>query len=504
MTQTNCPRCGGRLARDNDSGRCAPCQAVERDRLSAPPAVPASFWEHEPVRQALASRHLGRAIRAYRFHPYHGRSALPQTVVAGWLGMTQAQLSRVENGSPVVHLDRLTHWAKVLGIPNALLWFTLPEAWLSSFREAATRTGVPEPDCHDHKNLVGSPATAPSFEVSTKEVVTTDRRQFHALAALAGLGSVGELGFLATLADESPSIGLEHVRLTSSLVKEFRQADAAAGANQLCDIAIHVHGRLASWAAKARYSRDVGEALQASLADLAAQTAWLAIDAGRRAAARPYLNEAITRARLVDDAQVEVRALAQLALLTRDSQPTESLHCADAALRISAGWATPRLRTLLHLRRACAFAALQDRSAFEREMRKARQEFERGPHQSDPEFIHFVTFQEVQGLEALSFLALDQPRRAAEAFRDAIANPSPAHRRNQLYYRVQLAEATHREGDVNQAARMALDLLPEVRQMNSRRVTQYLTDIRSTLGQRPRPAAPVRNFIEAFDGEADR
>ncbi|MEU7618964.1 helix-turn-helix transcriptional regulator [Micromonospora rifamycinica] len=461
-----------------------------------------SFWEHEPVRQALSSRHLGRVIRAYRFHPYHGRAALPQTVVAGWLGVTQAQLSRIENGSPVVHLDRLAHWAKTLGIPGALLWFSLPDAWLSTSQETARRMGVPEPDSYDHGNLVGSSATPVSFEALTKEVVTTDRRQFHTLAALAGVGSMGEPGFLAAMADESPSIGLEHVRLASSLVKEFRQADAAAGANQLCDIAVHVHSRLSAWAAKARYGRDVGGVLQASLADLAAQTAWLAIDAGRRAVARPYLNDAISRARLADDPQVEVRALAQLALLTRDSQPTESLHCADAAFRISAGWATPRLRTLLHLRRACALAALQDRSAFEREMRKARQELERGPHESDPEFIHFVNFQEVQGLEALSFLSLDQPRRAAEALRDAIANSSPVHRRNQVYYRVRLAEATHRAGDVNEAALMALSLVTEVNQMNSRRVTRHLTDIRLTLGRLPRPTAPVRNFIEAFDGEA--
>ena len=112
-------------ARDNDSGRCAPCQAAT-DRLSAPPAVPVSFWDHEPLGQALADRRLGRVMRAYRFHPYHGRLALSQTVVAGWLGM-QAQLSRVENGPPVVDLDRLAHWATILGIRVSCL-FSLPDA----------------------------------------------------------------------------------------------------------------------------------------------------------------------------------------------------------------------------------------------------------------------------------------------------------------------------------------------------------------------------------------
>ncbi|WP_308042544.1 DNA-binding protein [Micromonospora sp. PLK6-60] len=45
--------------------------------------------------------------------------------MAAWFGITQAQLSRVENGPPVVHLDRLTHWARVLRIPMHALWFDL-------------------------------------------------------------------------------------------------------------------------------------------------------------------------------------------------------------------------------------------------------------------------------------------------------------------------------------------------------------------------------------------
>src|SRR5439155_11715038 len=48
-------------------------------------------------------------------------------IVAGWVGITQAQLSRIEHGAPIVHLDRLIHWAKVLGIPEQHLWFALPD-----------------------------------------------------------------------------------------------------------------------------------------------------------------------------------------------------------------------------------------------------------------------------------------------------------------------------------------------------------------------------------------
>src|SRR2546421_8179548 len=130
MTRTpscRCNRCGARLAADNADGRCASCQAVGRDRVVQPPAVPPEFWMDEGLLEAFRARHMGGVIRAYRCHPYHGHAALPQEIVAGWVGIAQAQLSRIERGVPIVHLDRLIHWAKVLGIPGQHLWFALPD-----------------------------------------------------------------------------------------------------------------------------------------------------------------------------------------------------------------------------------------------------------------------------------------------------------------------------------------------------------------------------------------
>lgn len=68
---------------------------------------------------------MGRLIRAYRRHPWHGR-LLAQEAVADWLGTTQPRLSRIENGARTEHLDLLTRWATVLDVPQQLLWFALP------------------------------------------------------------------------------------------------------------------------------------------------------------------------------------------------------------------------------------------------------------------------------------------------------------------------------------------------------------------------------------------
>jgi len=113
-----------------------PCKVGSRDRFAVPPEVPAEFWDSHAMREAFASRHMGKVIRAYRCHPFHGRRPLPQDVVAGWVGVTQGQLSRVENGPTIVHLDRLMHWARVLRIPSSCLWFTFPED------DRAAATGV--------------------------------------------------------------------------------------------------------------------------------------------------------------------------------------------------------------------------------------------------------------------------------------------------------------------------------------------------------------------------
>ena len=79
------------------------------------------------MRDALATWHMGRVFYAYRTHPHHGR-ALSQEQMGNWLGLTQAQLSRIENGRAPEELTKLIRYAQILGIPNDQLWFAVPEA----------------------------------------------------------------------------------------------------------------------------------------------------------------------------------------------------------------------------------------------------------------------------------------------------------------------------------------------------------------------------------------
>jgi tetratricopeptide (TPR) repeat protein len=122
-----CKRCGARLANDNTEPICRPCQRAARANGLSPPEVPPGFWDHGQLRDALTrERHIGHVVRSYRKHPFHGRRPIPQEVAARWLNISQAQLARIERGRPVTDLERLIQWAKILRIPQELLWFTLP------------------------------------------------------------------------------------------------------------------------------------------------------------------------------------------------------------------------------------------------------------------------------------------------------------------------------------------------------------------------------------------
>ncbi|WP_194904398.1 helix-turn-helix domain-containing protein [Catenulispora rubra] len=98
-----------------------------RELAERAPVVPSDFWAIDQMRDALASWHMGRVIAAFRNHPFHGRP-LPQAVVAGWVGISQVQLSRIETGPALKDLDRLMQWARILQVPTESLWFKLPEA----------------------------------------------------------------------------------------------------------------------------------------------------------------------------------------------------------------------------------------------------------------------------------------------------------------------------------------------------------------------------------------
>jgi 3-keto-L-gulonate-6-phosphate decarboxylase/transcriptional regulator with XRE-family HTH domain len=99
--------------------------------------MPLEFWSHESMRAAFASRRMGLVIRAYREHPSRGRRSLPQPPVAEALGISQPQLSRIENHGQIQHVDTLVFYARALHIPEHFLWFDYPDDPAYAYLKAA-------------------------------------------------------------------------------------------------------------------------------------------------------------------------------------------------------------------------------------------------------------------------------------------------------------------------------------------------------------------------------
>ncbi|TCO53505.1 helix-turn-helix transcriptional regulator [Actinocrispum wychmicini] len=124
-----CSGCGTVLAADNTAHVCGKCHREQRDQLGKPPQLKDDFFETDDFRAAFASQHIGKVFKAYRMHPHHLRmygKALNQELLGRWLGLNQAQVSKIETGKPEYNLETLRNYAKILHLPERLLWFDFP------------------------------------------------------------------------------------------------------------------------------------------------------------------------------------------------------------------------------------------------------------------------------------------------------------------------------------------------------------------------------------------
>ncbi|MBL6275187.1 helix-turn-helix domain-containing protein [Micromonospora fiedleri] len=461
MTRANCPRCGGRLARDNDSGRCAPCQAAERDRLSMPPEVPASFWSHPPMRAALVERHLGRVIRAYRHHPYHGRAALPQAVVAGWLGVTQAQLSRIENGPPLAHLDRLSHWATLLKVPAEHLWFDL-----AGGRGGSKRKSTPQP-------------------IPAVEGPDENRRML-----LAGIAAVAAgAGLLCgSTVSQSRRIGTADVARLHAILDLYRSVDYECGGGALYrEVARFAESvyRMLDWS----HSASLTPQLVAAVAAARQLAGWTALDAGRHADAQRHFVAGERAAVAANDAP--------LTAMIRYSQAKQLQHLrhnrdALAALQLAHGQlgsqATPAVKALLLGAEAASHAALGDHQTAERSLGEASIQFERIDAEREPRWMAFYDRGEL--LAQYGRVYRDKARQdkkygsaAVRFVTDAIDTFGPGNLRSSVLNEVGLCSAFFLADEPEQALNVGRRVLHQAQSVSSSRVIDRVANLRRDLAR---------------------
>src|SRR5262249_25965231 len=468
--EARCHRCGTGLANDNTDGYCAPCRFVSRGRFVVPPDVPPDFWGNYAIREAFRSRHMGRVIRAYRCHPFHGRQPLPQDVVAGWIGLTQGQLSRIETGPAVVHLDRLMHWARVLRIPSSLLWFALPEndkgagpsTNLALTGAASAPTSFEDIDISLSWTAVDTAEIASHF---TRKDLTLDRREATRTLLSVVFGSALleplERWLSGTVervvGGRRGSVGYQEVEQLERAARVFRDWDDQFGGGLRRKAVV---GQLNEVADLLRESHpvEIKRRLFGAMAQLSETAAIMSWDSGLDALAQRYYVLALRASKPAGDPGFGANVMAAMARqLLYLGHPGDALELVRLAQDESAGQATSSVRSSLNTRESWAYAKLGGISAFRRATDKAEQALAAAEPDEDPYWITYYDEAELMGTTGgrLLELAHEEPKLAnetADYIERATTLRRPGRLRSSALDQIGLAEARLIQGELGEAS----------------------------------------------------
>jgi transcriptional regulator with XRE-family HTH domain len=440
-------RCGTALARDNADALCSACQRTQHhDRA---PAVPVEFWRTALMGTALASGDLGRVIRMYRFHPFH-RRPLPQSVVAGWLHVSQATLSRIEHGRRHLTIDEIDSFTRALGMPLALRWSAQPE--------------------------VG------------EDVDPLSRR------SLFGAGVGAALGLGATTAPAaSREIDPELVGHWMDLLRLLARHDAMHGARDALGAVRHEINLIAAHRQVARGELRVHLLrVEARWAEFAS---WLSHDTGDTRLRDVWAERTLELAREANDPDLVAWVLMRQSRWAGHQQDAPKAISFAAAARRTPG-AGDHIRALCSLRLAQGHALAQDADACERSLAAAHEVLSRVNTSDAPDLCRLdVTPAWVLGDDARCWLRL-QPRKAIPMFGEVLRLVPRERTRKRGVHQAHLAMACAAAEEPERAAAEAMKALNVAQAIQSDVIVRSLRRVDRRLAAYDVP--PVAEFREAL------
>ncbi|MGI5238841.1 helix-turn-helix domain-containing protein [Dactylosporangium sp. CA-139066] len=431
-----------------------------------PPAVPADLWSHPTILDAARRRHMGRLIAAYRRHPHHG-IPISQEIVGAWVGVTQGQISRMENGQPEQNIDRLIHWARLLGIPAHLLWFTqpAPNACIATgpVRQSPAQSLGKDSSLVDNA-ITGAlddlpvsiargevpwqlspPGGASALDLDGRDDVDFSMAHVRRRSLLLGLATVtAAAGIVGASRGPRRRIGLADISRLTALTSLYRLADQEFGGGSLfADVSQFAES------ASALLDHVVSDALRpqllvaiASARDLAG---WTAFDASRHSDAQRHFAAAERFAIDAGDrhlaAHVRYGQAKQMQHLRHNRDALDILRGAHHQLD-----ATPALTTILCGAEAASRAAIGEWDGAKQALDLASEAFTNVNVGNEPEWLGFLDKGELlaqYGRVYRDWARADR-RHGGDAVRwvtDAISAFGPQNTRSMVLNQVGLASA---------------------------------------------------------------
>jgi hypothetical protein len=392
-----CPACREARLPGQGSPLCAACTDAARH------TVPRPLWLFDSalLRTALAQVNLPAVPAIIR--AASGLSQSDLAVIAGW---SRSALGLYEHGQrgAVFDIRVVLQFADAVGMPReALLPLVLGD---DGARLAA---------CSD----------------ADETGVDVDRRSFGGLAAGAAVAAVLPEPTLPSRVTAS------HIKYLQACVNSLYSSDRVVGGGSLLKPALRLWHRTRKMLDESSYTETIGHDLLAVAGRLAACGGWLAFDAGNVPLAQSLYSQARVLAGNTEDTILTVQALTQSSMLA--SYAARTSDNTGMKIRLARkGWLLanqaadearyepfPRLHALIALRHAYAAELLDNTAAFRAAITRARRELDRGPRDTDPEWVQFVGTAEITASEAGGYRDLGEPARSEELYRGALEGDLP-------------------------------------------------------------------------------
>lgn len=409
------------------------------------------------------------------------------------------------------------HWARLLRIRPACLWFALPDDTTpepgAALVSAVRTSGLIAPDEVDPSLLWAPADTAEIVNQFTRRDFALDRRE--ATQALAGVVFGSALleplerwlsrGVEKAAVGRRGTVGYQELEQIEHAARLFREWDDQFGGGLRRKAVI---GQLNEVADLLRDShpKEIRRRLFGAMAELSETAAIMSWDSGQQALAQRYYVLALRAAKSAGDRAFSANTMAgmarQLLYLGRSDDALELVRLAQDT---ADGHATPTVRAMLYTREAWAYAKRGRISAFRRATGKAEEALANAKPSEDPYWIEYFDAAELTGTTGGRLLDLAHEHNeladeTAHRIEQAISLRRPGRLRSSALDQIGLAEARLVKGELEEARRLGFEAAKVVEQTPSDRVRVKLAELyqQSNKHARVRPIAELRDRIRSL------
>jgi tetratricopeptide (TPR) repeat protein len=449
-----------------------PHGSASAEALGAPPVHLADFWEQGELRAAARERHFGRLLRAYRLVQ---TPPVQQTQLAGWLGITQGQLSRIERAvAPVRDLARLDQWARVLHVPTHLLWFEVTPSPSETAEFVPPRVTLKEP------------AQGEDDDVRRRDLLKV--AGVAAATASSGLLADAPWQRLLDSVDKGRPVDTATVALMHDRTADLFDTQYAVPARQMFGSLTKHRATLTTLLGNARTDA-TREPLVVMMGETEALIGWLYFDLGRGNEAADTWRTTLKIAKETGDRALAAYTLANWSYLAgsrNDIAP--AVRLLRQAEDYVPGCSAPATRSWIAAREAEELSRLGDETAALRALERAFTAFDFARPRTERVWTGFFTANRLGGLTVSTYMALNHPDATAAA-NSLLASLSPTNNQARAIALADLTTLAVRTKDYDHANALIDDALDVTVRTGTSIARQRLLTLASTLATNGNPGA---------------